>query len=401
MASEETVQDLDGEILRLQAERAKKDKGLATFGGTGEFDRDLYGGSDRSEYRTSIAVSEEAQEAEELEEQKSKLRTFTAPIQFLNETIQNDSSSDDVFNQKAKSIAKFLISPFLFHILSHLLFFYSREDEYRKRRLKRSLSPDRADMFDAKTPAADSRTYKDALVDAKLEREEAVVRAQIEKKMKEEEKIKEKEERKRRRKWDAAGADDSLVKNEKEKTSDWDREEATPISSSRWDDPQTPVSTPRSTSRWDEPTPVKKKRRRWDETPTATPGTPTPTQVQWDSTQKKIADGETPKRSRWDETPAAAAGLTPGATPLGDFGLLTPGTIYHPAMTPEQVHALRWEREVDERNRPYTDDELDAMIPPGFKIVNPPSSYVPIRTQARKLTSTPTPLVTGLFFFVF
>jgi len=31
------------------------------------------------------------------------------------------------------------------------------------------------------------------------------------------------------------------------------------------------------------------------------------------------------------------------------------------------------------------------MFPEGFKIVNPTSSYVPIRTPARKLTHTPTP----------
>ena len=59
----------------------------------------------------------------------------------------------------------------------------SREDEYRQRRLRRALSPARRDAFDPNTPAADLRSYKDALVDARLEKEEAVVRAQIEKKM--------------------------------------------------------------------------------------------------------------------------------------------------------------------------------------------------------------------------
>lgn len=53
--------------------------------------------------------------------------------------------------------------------------------------------------------------------------------------------------------------------------------------------------------------------------------------------------------------------------------------------------AYRWEREIDERNRPLSDEELDALFPPGFKILPPPSGYVPIRTPARKLTATPTP----------
>lgn len=38
------------------------------------------------------------------------------------------------------------------------------------------------------------------------------------------------------------------------------------------------------------------------------------------------------------------------------------------SMTPEQLQAWRWEREIDERNRPLTDDELDAMFPEGYKV---------------------------------
>jgi len=62
------------------------------------------------------------------------------------------------------------------------------------------------------------------------------------------------------------------------------------------------------------------------------------------------------------------------------------------SMTPEQLQAYRWEREIDERNRPLTDDELDAMFPPGYKVLQPPAGYIPIRTPARKLTATPTPI---------
>lgn len=41
------------------------------------------------------------------------------------------------------------------------------------------------------------------------------------------------------------------------------------------------------------------------------------------------------------------------------------------SMTPEQLQAWRWEREIDERNRPLTDDELDAMFPEGYKVHTP------------------------------
>jgi splicing factor 3B subunit 1 len=130
--------------------------------------------------------------------------------------------------------------------------------------------------------------------------------------------------------------------------------------------------------------------------------------------------GTTPKRtrSRWDETPLIRAGAAgdPNATPLvgaGGFdggatpgpgqlaGMMTPDihglAAQHMAqanvpMTPEQYNAMRWEREVEARNAPLTDEDLDLMLPSeGYKILETPASYVPIRTPARKLTATPAP----------
>lgn len=88
--------------------------------------------------------------------------------------------------------------------------------------------------------------------------------------------------------------------------------------------------------------------------------------------------------------------LTPGgSTPVGvkAMAMATPTPGHLASMTPEQLQAYRWEREIDERNRPYTDEELDAMFPPGYKVLPPPAGYIPIRTPARKLTATPTPMV--------
>lgn len=64
-------------------------------------------------------------------------------------------------------------------------------------------------------------------------------------------------------------------------------------------------------------------------------------------------------------------------------------------MTPEQMQAYTWQKEIDERNRPLTDEELDAMLPPGYKVLAPPAGYVPVRTPARRLTATPTPMTAG------
>ena len=134
-----------------------------------------------------------------------------------------------------------------------------------------------------------------------------------------------------------------------------------------------------------------------------------------------IQDTPTPsaskRRSRWDETPAASssatplAGMTPqtpslsgamtprlmtpgGATPVGKkaMAMATPTPGHLVTMTPEQLQAYRWEREIDERNRPIGDDELDGMFPEGYKVLPPPAGYIPLRTPARKLTATPTPL---------
>ncbi|XP_022910046.1 splicing factor 3B subunit 1 isoform X2 [Onthophagus taurus] len=218
----------------------------------------------------------------------------------------------------------------------------------------------------------------------------------------------------------------------------------------RWDETpghkgsETPGATPgQSTRLWDatpgaatpgRETPAHDKgtsrRNRWDETPKTereTPGhssgwaeTPRTDRTGADLIQDTPTPGASKRRSRWDETPSAATpsvSMTPGAmtpqTPHGTPGhstpMLTPGgstpvgvkamamatpTPGHlTSMTPEQLQAYRWEREIDERNRPYTDEELDAMFPPGFKILPPPAGYIPIRTPSRKLAATPTPLI--------
>ncbi|KAL3250154.1 hypothetical protein MRX96_055749 [Rhipicephalus microplus] len=258
----------------------------------------------------------------------------------------------------------------------------------------------------------------------------------------------------KRRRWDQAG--DETPQTPAKKKSSWDAAESSQTPShARWDETpgrakgsETPGATPgySSTRMWD-PTPAHATPGHatpGHETPGGTqkgaaPGTPSARRNRWDETPKTeretpghgsgwaetprtdrtggadlIQDTPTPsaskRRSRWDETPSSQMGnqtpqtpsamtpsstMTPsGVTPTGAKAMAmatpTPGHIM--AMTPEQLQAYRWEREIDERNRPLTDEELDAMFPPGYKILQPPAGYVPIRTPARKLTATPTPL---------
>jgi len=121
------------------------------------------------------------------------------------------------------------------------------------------------------------------------------------------------------------------------------------------------------------------------------------------------AGGETPvagvkKRSRWGETPVNSTltnefARAPGGAPGGP--LATPMHLASEqwkerlaSMTPDQLQALRVEAEIAARNQPFTDEELDAILPgekDGYVILVPPESYKPIRTPARKLLMTPTP----------
>ncbi len=176
-------------------------------------------------------------------------------------------------------------------------------------------------------------------------------------------------------------------------------------------------------SRWDEDvnsSTTTKRRKRWDETPVAsaaadaTPlvgrsanaapdATPLVSASKWDETPL-VGGGSTAlsmttpmvgdaasaaggkKRSRWDSTPAPAAASAVAATPsIGGSGGL--------GMTGDLTKALSLEREMETRNRPWTDAALDAILPSeGYTILPPPTTYQPLRTPGRKLLATPTPM---------
>lgn len=136
----------------------------------------------------------------------------------------------------------------------------------------------------------------------------------------------------------------------------------------------------------DTPTPAASKRRsRWDETPgaqtpTMTPGNMTPSMTPGGATP----GGMTPSGMSGMTTPGGGTpsgftpgGLTPGGftpsgvTPTGAkaMAMATPTPGHLMSMTPEQLQAYTWQREIDERNRPLSDEELDAMFPPGYKVM--------------------------------
>ncbi|KAK7302947.1 hypothetical protein RJT34_13844 [Clitoria ternatea] len=395
---------LDPEIAKTQEERKKMEQQLASLTSL-TFDTDLYGGSDKDSYLTSIPANEDEENLDAIDNEVArKLASYTAPKSLLKEMPSGADSDADMGFRKPQRII-------------------DREDDYRRRRLNQIISPERHDPFSAgeKTPDPSVRTYADVMREEALKREKEETLKAIAKKKKEEEEAAKaappQQQQKRRNRWDQSQDDGgaAAAAPKKAKTSDWDMPDTTP---GRWDATPTPGrvtdATPGRRNRWDE-TPTPGRIVDSDATPTggATPGA-TPAGMTWDATPK-LAGMATPtpkrQRSRWDETPATmgsatplpgatpAAAYTPGVTPVGGVELATPtpGAL-HGSITPEQYNLLRWERDIEERNRPLTDEELDAMFPQeGYKILEPPASYVPIRTPARKLLATPTPLGTPLY----
>lgn len=302
------------------------------------YDTDLYTTDKFAGYSTSLAVNDEEDDDDEVyQETKRKLNSYTASKDILNEATEGADAHDPFADtMRERTIA-------------------GRQDEYQQRRFNRMLSPSRKDAFTEGDNDTESRSYSEVARQAELEREEQRVLAIIAQKKKEEAEtgvraqvaVEETPTTRKKRRWDVA----------------------TPVSQNM---DATPVGTA--------------KRSRWDATPARVDPNATPVRSsEWDV---EATPKGTTKRSRWDATPVAGMD-TIMSTPVGGMGMMTP----NPNMTPEATNAMRWERELDSRNRPLSDEELDAMFPAtGYKILDPPAGYEPIRTPARKLTATPTPM---------
>nr|XP_058964441.1 splicing factor 3B subunit 1-like [Pocillopora verrucosa]XP_058966473.1 splicing factor 3B subunit 1-like [Pocillopora verrucosa] len=452
-----THEEIEWQIQQLQAQRSNLPKvdigekvGLASVG-EGGYDVDIYGaGGGRFEgYSIDIAPNEQEEDDDDYSTtiMHPSRNTYTAPTALLNDIARSSENVDPFAQHRQQTIAEredeyrarrrqMVISP-------------PRHDPFADG----GKTPDPSQLIN-------TRTYQDIIQETALHREQAQIFHDIRNQaasgelQKAQPAAASKPERKRRR-WDQQASGDETPA--KKKSSSWDQAEMATPSASRWDETpgrtkgsetpgvtphrpgsETPGATP-STRIW-EATPShvtpghatpghatpggnttpgisSTRRNRWDETPKTergeTPGHATPGWAETPRTDRTGAEtpGATPtpgskRRSRWDETPASQmGGTTPmigtsGVTPAGPAAMQmqtpTPGQM---AMTPEQMQAYRWEREIDERNRYLSDDELDSFFPKeGYKILEPPPGYQPIRTPSRKLTATPTPIGGSGFF---
>jgi splicing factor 3B subunit 1 len=227
-----------------------------------------------------------------------------------------------------------------------------RETDYQKRRFNRALTPTRADPFAENRQASASEngtSYREIMEARELEREEQrVLQA-----------IKAKQEGKTE---DDGDAEPMLIDGDKDNTEVEPAEGAT----------------------------TRKRKKRWDVS--STPA---------EDEKVEAADAAKPKRSRWDQAPALSApsvegakkrsrwDQAPSATPMGNAGLATPA---HPSSA--SAIPTTFGTDISGRNMPLSDEELDLLLPgesEGYKILDPPPGYEPVRAPPHKLMATPAP----------
>ncbi|PVU85194.1 hypothetical protein BB560_006673 [Smittium megazygosporum] len=375
-------EDFSSSILKEKKKREELQKKLSSqnnpnlisLTGGVAFDQDIYDTSDRfSDYVSAL-------EPENISTLKSSNKSNTLNIQQLIDEarLEGESDAHDAFNSD----------------LSRNATIAQRESEYHARRRNRLLSPERVDAF--KTPShtdnsSDSQySYADAMRQTQLDRKESELRREILSKASKErestssgtqdQKI---SKSKKKRRWDIAPsvATDSALEISSD-TTDVKSSKDPYISSSDLDSDSTKVDAK-----------IIKKKNRWDQTPVA-PAFETSVEVT-PNVLRDASASETPRRSRsrWDETPLISHGENMLAeTPVGNIGMATP-LISHSAV-PDIDSAIYSEQDVGPRNKYMTDEELDQLLPSeGYIVLEEPTGYAPIRTPARKLLATPTPMV--------
>ncbi|KAJ2445355.1 U2 snRNP component prp10, partial [Coemansia sp. RSA 2424] len=339
---------------QLEAERRKR-KELSDAATAIKFDTDIYGtGNDEDKfagYDTSIATTSEYKVPASAAAAGGRFG-ITAPRELIDELssaeAQNNNGDDDPFKdiQRERGTSNRVIA--------------DRESDYQKQRHGRQLSADRIDAFSGKDGGGggEGLTYSEAMRKNQLDREKADLLAKISKKM---------------------AQDKSASAAEQQQQQQQQQIQQRP--KRQWD-VETPVHPTMAAAA------APSKRNRWDQTPADVGTAPaaTPRRNRWDETPKAEAISATPRRSRWDETPkvgmASAGNMGFGATPAGNIGF---GATPAPSMAAQlQPDAM------DARNAFQTDAELDALLPKdGYAIMEPPPTYTPIRTPARKLMATP------------
>lgn len=344
------MSDADFETIRkLQQERnaaAAGKKGSRTFDASNQrtdstkqklvdsADNELYDrdGVDKfAGYHSSLPMGNEDDDMEDADNTRRLVGQYTASREMIDEFARgNGVEEDDVLAGRGENSGRIV----------------DRETDYQKRRFNRTLTPTRADPFAENRQAGaneNGTSYREIMEARDLEREEERVRRAIQ----------------------AKSEGQSNDEDAKPTLMDGDKENADAGSTEaaagrkrkkRWD-----VSTSAETEVKAEADATKSKRSRWDQAPS-------------------IAGPDAPKkRSRWDQAPSA--------TPMGNQGLATP---MHQSSAPAVPTAFG--TDISGRNYAISDEELDMLLPgesEGYKILEAPPGYEPVRAPAHKLMATP------------
>ena len=212
-----------------------------------------------------------------------------------------------------------------------------------------------------------ARGFKEIMAEQQVEKDKM---AYYQHQQKREEDLKKQRDTNKRQKLDDGTSTQNVSIKSHVQASDWDKAEQGPVPKK--------IIQPRADTKWDTPrkTPVvgqTPKRNRWDLTPSDPTGsgggsTPlktgsrfgeTPTPARWGTATpfRSAMATPTPGANRFGETPTRNFDVGPGETPVGGkqggFG----------SMTPRDGPMPYWHIPVDERNRPWTDEELDQLLP--------------------------------------
>ncbi|KAM5351754.1 hypothetical protein ACJ41O_004477 [Fusarium nematophilum] len=348
------MSDADFEtIKKLQQERnaaaAATKKGSRTFDAanqradstkqklTDSADNDLYDrdGADKfAGYHTSLPMADDDEDMEDGDNTRRLVGQYTASRDMIDEFARGSGvEEDDILAGKGEKSGRIA----------------DRETDYQKRRFNRTLTPTRADPFAENRQAGaneNGTSYREVMEARELEREEERVLQAIKAKQ------------------------EGMV----------DGDEAKPTLTDGGKSPEAGSTEAVSASR--------KRKKRWDVS-----------SVSVEDDKSEAGDAAKPKRSRWDQAPAIGApgadapkkrsrwDQAPSATPMGNQGLATP---MHQSSAP--ALPTTFGTDISGRNLPLSDEELDLLLPgenEGYKVLDPPPGYEPVRAPAHKLMATP------------
>ena len=305
------------------------------------YDTNLYerNGVDKyAGYNTSIAVTDEDENMDDADGDNGRrlVGQYTATKEQMDEFARGGAEEEDILLGREKQAQ-----------------IQSRESDYQKRRYERSLAPLLADPFAADGQASgevDGKTYREILAESELDKEEQRIHQIIAEKK--------------------AKGEDGIVEDEATlKQADVSHEESSGATTNG------------------DVTAGRKRKNRWD-TSTEEPSVngakqekTTAKRSRWDSAPAPNGDTIS-KSNRWDQAPTLG-----GATPAATSGLDTP-------MHPSQAVPAAFGTDISARNASISDEELNQMLPgeaEGYKILEAPPGYAPIRAAARRVPAVPTP----------